>query len=354
MVDIKIIENHKPGTLGSEEDLGFGRVFSDHMFLMDYKDGAWVDPRIVPFGNIELSPAAPVFHYGLEIFEGLKAYRNKDGGVQLFRPELNIKRLNNSAKRLTLPTLDEDEALECLMKFVDHERDWVPSGEGTSLYLRPFMIGTGQSLGVKPGKEALFAIIASPSGAYYGEGGLEPVKIRIEERDVRAFRGGTGESKCGGNYGAQMRASKNALDQGFSEVLWLDGVERKYIEEVGAMNVMFLIGDVVVTPELSGSILPGITRRSIIELLRARGYEVEERKISVDELVGALEDGSLKEAFGTGTAAVVSPIGTLAYKDQSYTVGHGGVGELSKEIYQTLSGIQRGEVEDEFDWIRPV
>lgn len=350
MVDIKIIETDKPSQVPSEDDLDFGNSFTDHMFLLDYKDGNWENPRIVPFDDFKIHPAALVLHYGLEVFEGMKAFRREDGKVQLFRPDCNVERLNNSAQRLALPPIDPEDSLQYIKEFVRHEEKWVPSSEGTSLYLRPFMFATDPTLAVRPAKEALYAIIASPSGPYYGKDGLKPVRIMVEDEDVRAVRGGTGMAKCGGNYSAQMRASKEAMDKGFSEVLWLDGVERKYIEEVGAMNIMFVIDGLVVTPELSGAILPGVTRRSVLELLRDKGYEVKERKISIDELIGHLEAGKVEEAFGTGTAAVVSPIKEFSYGDKAYPVGHGNIGQITQKIYDTITGIQRGVVEDSYNW----
>ena len=289
--------------------LGFGRIFTDHMFMMDYTpDKGWHDARIVPFGPLSIHPACTALHYGSEIFEGLKAYRRADGKVQLFRPTENIRRMNNSAERLCLPQIPEDTALKILLAFVKTEEDWTPSAPGTSLYLRPFMFGNDENLGVHSVHHATFLIIASPVGSYYKEG-INPVKIMIEDQDVRAVRGGTGYAKCGGNYAASNRAGARAEEKGYSQVLWLDGVERKYIEEVGAMNVMFKIGDEIVTPKLTGSILPGITRKSCIEVLKKEGYKVSERLLSVDELAAAMKDGTLEEAWGCGTAAVVSPIG---------------------------------------------
>ena len=330
--------------------LGFGKVFTDHMFIMDYVNGAWQNARIVPFQRLSIHPASTVLHYGSEIFEGLKAYRTKDGSVQLFRPLENIKRLNRSAQRMCLPTIPEEDALEALKTFIKVEQDWVPSKEGTSLYIRPFMFGNDETLGVHAVKNATFVIITSPVGSYYKEG-INPVKIMIEDEDVRAVRGGTGEAKCGGNYAASNRAGQRAEEKGYSQVLWLDGVERKYIEEVGAMNVMFKINGKVVTPKLVGSILPGITRKSIIELLKSEGVEVEERLLSVDELIEALENGTLEEAWGCGTAAVVSPIGELAYKGKKYIINNGQIGALTQRLYDTLTGIQWGKVEDKFGWV---
>ena len=330
--------------------LGFGKIFTDHMFMMDWNsETGWYNARIVPFGKIDLHPASTVLHYGSEIFEGLKAYRRKDGKVQMFRPIENIRRMNRSAERLCLPEIPEDLAMQVLTTFVELEQDWTPSAEGTSLYLRPFMFGNDESLGVHAVHNATYVIIASPVGRYYAEG-INPVKIMIEDQDVRAVRGGTGYAKCGGNYAASNRAGERAAQQGYSQVLWLDGVERKYIEEVGAMNVMFKIGGKIVTPMLSGSILPGITRMSCIAVLKDKGFEVEERLLSIDELAAAMENGTLEEAWGCGTAAVVSPFGELCYKGVKYPVNNGEIGEVTQMLYDTLTGIQWGKIEDEFNW----
>ena len=334
--------------------LGFGKIFTDHMFMMDWNDEkGWYNARIVPFENLSIHPASTVLHYGSEIFEGLKAYRRKDGKVQLFRPIENIRRMNNSAERLCLPQIPEDMAMEILTKFVEIEQDWTPNAEGTSLYLRPYMFGNDESLGVHAVHNATYVIIASPVGSYYKEG-INPVKIMIEDEDVRAVRGGTGYAKCGGNYAASNRAGQRAEQKGYSQVLWLDGVERKYIEEVGAMNVMFKIGDEIVTPMLSGSILPGITRKSCIEVLKDKGYKVSERLLSIDELDEALKNGTLKEAWGCGTAAVVSPIGELCYKDVKYPINNGQIGEVTQMLYDTLTGIQWGKIEDTYGWTKEI
>ena len=349
-MEIKITKTTCPKEKPEASVLGFGKYFTDHMFLMDYTpDKGWHDARIVPYGPIALSPACTALHYGSEIFEGLKAYRRSDGGIQLFRPLENARRMNNSADRLCLPQLPEEMFMEALKTLIELDKDWVPSAPGTSLYIRPFMFGNDENLGVHSVKHTTFVIILSPVGSYYKEG-LNPVKIMIEDQDVRAVRGGTGEAKCGGNYAASNRAGERAEQKGYSQVLWLDGVERKYIEEVGAMNVLFLINGVVVTPQLRGSILPGITRKSIIELLKSEGFPVEERLISVDELAAAMADGSLEEAFGSGTAAVVSPIGALIYKDKEYVVNGGKIGKLTQHLYDTLTGIQWGKTEDKFGW----
>ncbi len=334
--------------------LGFGKFFTDHMFMMDWNsEKGWYNARIVPFENLSIHPASTVLHYGSEIFEGLKAYRRKDGKVQLFRPIENIRRMNNSAERLCLPQIPEDMAMDVLTRFVEFEQDWTPSAEGTSLYLRPFMFGNDESLGVHAVHNATYIIIASPVGSYYAEG-INPVKIMIEDEDVRAVRGGTGYAKCGGNYAASNRAGERAAQKGYAQVLWLDGVERKYIEEVGAMNVMFKIGDEIVTPMLSGSILPGITRKSCIEVLKDKGFKVSERLLSIDELGEALKNGTLQEVWGCGTAAVVSPIGELCYKGVKYPVNNGEIGEITQMLYDTLTGIQWGKVEDTYGWTKEI
>lgn len=350
-MEIKFERTNNPGKMPPEDTLGFGRVFSDHMFIMDYdRDNGWHNARIVPFGNLSLHPASTVLHYGAEVFEGLKAYRTESGSIRLFRPMENIKRLNSSAERLCLPTVDEDKMLEILKTYVKYEAEWVPRSFGTSLYLRPFMYGNDETLGVHTINRTTLVIIASPSGSYYKEG-INPVRIMIENEDVRAVRGGTGYAKCGGNYGASTRAGARAEKKGYSQVLWLDGIERRYIEEVGAMNVMFKIDGEIVTPALTGSILPGITRKSCIEVLRSFGYKVCERQISVDEVIRALKDGRLEEAWGTGTAAVVSPIGRLMYNDVEYVINNEQIGGLTQRLYDTLTAIQWGRSEDSFGWI---
>ena len=351
-MEIKIERTKTPKAKPTDESkLGFGQIFTDHMFLMDYSaDIGWHNARIVPFGALSIHPASTVLHYGSEIFEGLKAYRRADGKVQLFRPIENIRRMNNSAERLCLPQIPEADAMEILTTFVHTEQDWTPSAPGTSLYLRPFMFGNDESLGVHAVHNAVFAIIASPVGSYYKEG-INPVKIMIESEDVRAVRGGTGYAKCGGNYAASNRAGQRAEEKGYSQVLWLDGVERKYIEEVGAMNIFFKIDGKIVTPMLNGSILPGITRNSVITLCKEWGYEVEERKVSVDELIEAQKTGKLEECFGTGTAAVISPVGKLRYKDEVMVISGGEIGPVSAKIYDEITGIQGGTKEDKLNWI---
>ena len=347
---ITITKTASPKTKPNDSELGFGKYFTDHMLISDYnEDEGWHNTRIVPFENLSIHPASTVLHYGTEIFEGLKAYRRSDGKVQLFRPMENVRRLNNSAERLCLPQIPEEDSLQMLIEFVKCEQDWTPSSPGTSLYLRPCMFGNDETLGLHSIKNARYVIIASPVGSYYKEG-INPVRIMIEDEDVRAVRGGTGYAKCGGNYAASTRAGERAEKKGYSQVLWLDGVERKYIEEVGAMNVMFKIGDEIVTPKLTGSILPGITRKSCIEVLKNQGYTVNERLLSLEELEKAMEDGTLEEAWGCGTAAVVSPIGELCYKDKKCIINNGKIGKVTQELYDTLTGIQWGTMPDTYGW----
>ncbi|MCQ2481442.1 MAG: branched-chain amino acid aminotransferase [Clostridia bacterium] len=355
MMEIKITKTTAPKAKPEDESkLGFGRIFTDHMFLMDYSnEEGWHDARIVPFGPLPIHPASTVLHYGVEIFEGLKAYRKQNGEIAMFRPIENIRRMNNSAERLCLPQIDEDVAMEILDTIVELEKDWVPHSDGTSLYIRPYMFGNDPHLGVHAVHNATYAIICSPVGAYYAEG-INPVKIAIESEDVRAVKGGTGYAKCGGNYAASLRAGEKAEQKGFTQVLWLDGVHRKYIEEVGSMNVMFKINGEIVTPELTGSVLPGITRKSCVELLKEKGYKVSERLISIDELYNAAKDGTLEEAWGTGTAAVVSPIGWLSYKGEEFIVNNGVIGEVTQALYDELTGIQWGKIEDAHGWSHKV
>ncbi|WP_186673187.1 branched-chain amino acid aminotransferase [Sporosarcina sp. BP05] len=333
------------------DQLEFGRVFTDHMFIADYCEGqGWTDHRIVPYAPLELDPAATIFHYGQTIFEGLKAYVGKEGQVLLFRPEENMRRMNKSSDRLCMPAFNEEIAIEALEKLITIDKDWIPGTEGTSLYIRPFMVATEPYLGVSPSKKYKFIIILSPVGSYYKEG-IHPVKILVENEYVRAVEGGTGTAKTAGNYASGLRAQEIASKKGYSQVLWLDGVERKYIEEVGSMNVFFKINGVVITPVLNGSILEGITRKSILQLLRHWDIPVVERKISMEELRSAHQAGILEEAFGTGTAAVVSPIGELNWGADIMIINNNETGELSKKLYETLTGIQTGKVEDPFGWV---
>ncbi len=331
--------------------LVFGKAMTDHMLIIDYDAGqGWHDARIIPYGPLQIDPAAKVLHYAEEIFEGLKAYRTADGSIQLFRVRDNIDRMNKSADRLCLPQIPEELAVSAIKKLVEVEQDWVPHEKDTSLYIRPFMIGLDAALGVHSSHHVQFIVVVCPVGAYYPEG-LNPVKIYIENEDVRAVKGGTGMAKTGGNYAASLRAGNRAEERGYSQVLWLDGVHRKYIEEVGAMNVMFKVNGKILTPDLNGSVLDGITRRSCIQLLKDWGYEVEERRISAEELFDAAESGALEEAWGTGTAAVVSPIGELAMDGKKVTVSGGKIGEITQKLYDELTGIQWGRTADPHGWI---
>ena len=347
-ISVTLTTNYKEKPAGP--DIPFGVFTTDHMFLMNYdRELGWHDPRIVPYAPFQMDPACMVLHYAQEIFEGMKAYRDEEGRIRLFRPEENFKRMNDSCERMSIPKIDVDFCVEAVKQLVTLEKDWVPTAPNTSLYIRPFIFATDIHVGVHASHTYQFAVILSPVGPYYATG-LAPVSIMIEEDDVRAVRGGTGFTKCGGNYAASLRAGEKAEEKGFSQVLWLDGVERKYIEEVGSMNVLFKIGGKIVTPALNGSILPGITRKSCLQLLRDKGYEVEERRLSVDELIGAARDGSLEEAFGSGTAAVVSPIGSLYYKGETFVISGGGIGPVAQDLYDTLTGIQWGRVADPYGW----
>lgn len=333
-----------------QSKLGFGNYYTDHMFLMNYDEGqGWHDPRIVPYAPIALDPAAMCLHYGQEVFEGLKAYRTADGRILLFRPDRNMARLNVSNDRLCIPPIDEEFAIEAIKKLVLVDKDWIPTEEGTSLYIRPFIFAVDAHVGVHPAHHLIFAIILSPVGAYYPEG-LNPVKIYVEDEYVRAVKGGMGFTKTGGNYAASLKAQAEAEKKGYTQVLWLDGVERKYIEEVGTMNVFFVIDDEVITPELRGSILSGVTRMSCIDILRSWGMKVSERKLSIEEVAKAAEEGRLKEAFGSGTAAVISPIGELRWGDDVMVINDGKIGEISAKLYDNLTGIQWGKLPDEFGW----
>lgn len=336
------------------DKLGFGRVFTDHIFVMDYNpDQGWHDPRIIPYGPLELDPATVTLHYAQAVFEGMKAYRTVDGRILLFRPRLNIARLNQSCDRLCIPPVDTEFVLKALKQLLRIEQDWIPSAPGTSLYIRPFIFAADTILGVHPASTYKFVIILSPVGSYYPEG-VNPVSIYVEPEYVRAVRGGTGQAKAAGNYAAGLKAQKAAKEGGHAQVLWLDALERRYVEEVGAMNVFFRIGDEVITPELGGTILPGITRRSVLELLRSWGVPAVERKIAIDEIFEAHAAGILEEAFGTGTAAVISPIGRLAWRLQVIDINEGKIGELSQKLYDTLTGIQTGQLPDDFGWTEEV
>ena len=311
MQEIKFIEAKNLKEKPDMKNLGFGNYYTDYMFVMDYTEGkGWHDARIEPYGPLMMEPASMVLHYGQATFEGLKAYYGVDGDIRLFRPEKNMERLNESNKRLCIPELDVDFAIEGIKKLVKIEKDWIPTEPGTSLYIRPFVIATDVHVGVHPSHTYKFIVILSPVGAYYKEG-INPVKIYVEDDFVRAVKGGLGYAKTAANYAASLKSQVIAEEKGYTQVLWLDGINRKYIEEVGTMNVMFVIDGEVVTPELNGSILPGITRMSTIELLRDAGYKVTERRVSIEEVFEAAENGKLDEAFATGRAAVICPIRVL-------------------------------------------
>jgi branched-chain amino acid aminotransferase len=348
----------KAQTLKQKPDfsnLGFGKYLTDHMAVITYDaaSGGWGEPEIVPYGRFDINPASCVLHYGQGIFEGLKAYKNAEGKITMFRPRDNFERMNRSARRLCMPELDVDTALAVLKELVLLEQDWIPSLPGTSLYVRPFMFANEDFLGVHPSHKYVFAIILSPVGSYYA-GGLAPTKIMIEDELTRASDGGTGEAKCMGNYAASLLGAEKAKKLGFEQVLWLDSAHKKYAEEVGSMNIFFVVDGVVVTPSLDGSILPGITRDSSLKLLRRYGFKVEERRISVDELMTAQKDGKLNEVFGTGTAAVISPVGTIGYKGESYVINDNKMGKITEWLYDRLTGIQTGRYPDEFGWIESV
>ena len=347
------IEKAAPGELKAKPDqdkLGFGKYFSDHMLLMPYNgDRGWHDPVIRKYQNFSLDPAAMVYHYGQEIFEGLKAYRGAEDRIYLFRPADNLRRMNDSATRMCMPVIPVEKVLEALKKLLDLDREWVPRAPGATLYIRPTMIATEAGLGVRPAKEYMFFVILSPVGAYYPQG-FNPVKIYVTDKYVRAVRGGVGEVKTGGNYAASIMAALEAQQKGYTQVLWLDALERKYIEEIGTSNIFFKIDDELITPALSGSILPGITRDSVIKLARSWGVKVSERPISIDEVQAGIASGSLKEIFASGTAAVISPVGALSYQGREYPINGETTGPLAQRLFDELQGIQYGTRPDPFGW----
>ncbi len=347
-MEIKIVKTTSPKEKPQADKLGFGKYFTDHMFVMDYTEGkGWHDARIVPYAPLSMDPSCMVLHYGQTVFEGMKAYRSADGGALLFRPMNNMKRINLSNERLCIPPIDEEFGVEAVKKLVEVDKDWIPDGEGTSLYIRPFIFATECALGVHPSHTYQFIIIMSPVGAYYPEG-LNPVKIYVEDEYVRAVRGGMGFAKTAGNYAASIKAQEVAGKKGYTQVLWLDGVERKYIEEVGTMNVFFKMDGEIITPALNGSILGGITRDSSIQILRSWGMKVTERKLGIQEVYDAHAAGKLEEVFGTGTAAVISPVGELNWDGNIITINDGKIGEISGKLYDTITGIQSGKLEDTF------
>jgi branched-chain amino acid aminotransferase len=351
-ITIKKAENLK--TKPDAGNLGFGSIFTDHMFNFDFRpDKGWHNPRIEPYAPIEMDPATMMLHYAQGVFEGLKAYRIVSGSIQLFRPQENIKRLNRSCRALCIPEVDETFVLDSLKKLVALEKDWVPAAPETSLYVRPTIIATDPFLGVRASNTYRLFIILSPVGAYYPEG-FNPIKIWVTKDYVRAVRGGVGEAKTPGNYAASLRAGDEAHKNGYSQVLWLDGVKQEYLEEVGSMNIFFVIEGEIITPTLTGSILPGITRDSVIALAKMWNMKITERKISIDELMEAHETGNLDEVFGAGTAAVISPVGEIKYGDKVITINEGNVGPMANKFYTALTDIQYGRTEDPMGWIVPV
>lgn len=332
-------------------NLGFGLHFTDHMFIMHWnRERGWYNAEICPYRNFSLDPAAMVFHYGQEIFEGLKAYRGQDNAILLFRPQANLQRMNDSALRMCMPRFPPEAVLKAMKALVYLDRDWVPASEGATLYLRPTMIATEAAIGLRAAEEYLFFIIMSPVGSYYA-GGCEPVRIFVEDTYIRAAPGGVGEAKTGGNYAASLKAQTEAKKKGYAQVLWLDAVERKYVEEVGTSNIFFVIGDELITSPLTGSILPGITRDSVLQLARDLGIKTAERRLSIDEVFAAHAAGTLKESFGTGTAAVISPVGELCYKERTIAINGGKAGQLSTMFLHELQALQRGQREDRHQWL---
>ncbi len=350
----RVEESKRRQRPSADSALGFGQYFTDHMYLCNYSpDQGWHDARIEPYAPLSLDPACMALHYAQEIFEGLKAYRGVDGGIRLFRFTENIRRLQRSAHRMCMPTFDQDQVADALKQLVLLDRDWIPKTEGCALYIRPTIIATDPFLGVRPSQTYLMYLILSPVGAYYPEG-FNPVRIMVCENYVRAAQGGVGEAKTGGNYGASLLAQMEAKREGFTQVLWLDAKERRYVEEVGTMNIFFVIGDEVITSPLTGTILPGVTRDSVIQILTEWGQQVTERRLSIDEMVAACKDGSLKEVFGSGTAAVISPVGQFSYKGETLTVGDGLTGALSQRLYDEIVDLQYGKREDTHGWVERI
>ena len=346
----KITKTDHPKQKPEPNALEFGKYFTDHMFIMDYSEQkGWHDARIIPYAPLCLDPAASVFHYSIELFEGLKAYSTVNGDIQLFRPDMNAKRTNRTCERLCMPTIDEELYVEAIRALVDLEREWTPKMENTSLYIRPFIIATEPFLGVRPAKEFKFVVILSPVGSYY-KTGLQPTKIFVEDEYVRAVQGGSGAIKTGGNYAGSLKSQEKAHALGFSQVLWLDAIERSYIEEIGTSNAFFKINGEVYTAPLAGTILAGITRDSVITLLKEWGVTVREERFTIQEVYDAYDRGQLEEVFATGTAAVISPIGVLRWKDSEIVINNGNIGQLSQKLYDELFGIQTGSVEDKHGW----
>jgi len=352
-LDISVLrcDSDKRKDKPDQNNLGFGSFFTDHMFLMKWdRQNGWHDAEICPYKNFNMDPAAMVYHYGQAIFEGLKAYKGENDQIFMFRPEDNLERMNSSALRMCMPRIPVEKVLKGIKALVYLDRDWIPTGDGATLYLRPTMIAVEPALGVRPSEQYYFFVIMSPVGAYYTEG-FNPTKIWVTDKYVRAVKGGVGHVKTAGNYAASIMAAEEAHKAGYTQVLWLDACERKYIEEVGTSNIFFKIGDDLITPPLGGSILGGITRDSVMQLAKSWGINVIEKQITIDEVIAAIEDGSLQEAFGSGTAAVISPIGELCYQEKKYVIAGGKTGELSQRLFDDLQAIQNGKQDDPFKWI---
>lgn len=350
-ITVTTIDDDRRKPRPDDSELGFGKYTTDHMFLMDYDpDGGWRDARVTPYADLRLDPAAMVLHYNQEVFEGLKAYNLEDGGIGLFRPDKNIERMNRSARRMVMPEVDPDLFLRALKELILLDRDWIPRSEGASLYIRPTMIANEPALGVRPSERYLFYIIIGPVGAYY-PGGFDPTRIYVTDEYVRAVRGGSGEAKTSCNYGPTLLMTKRAAGKGYNQILWLDALEKRWVEEVGTSNIFFLFEDELATPPLAGTILPGVTRDSVLALARKNGVDVRERPVSIEEVIEGCENGTLKEAFASGTAAVVSPVGEIGYKGRDYRVADGKSGELARKLYKQITDIQYGRAEDPLGWL---
>jgi len=353
-VNISVTRTTHPKQRPNDNDLSFGTVFTDHIFVLDYEEGkGWHDPRIIPYENFAIDPASSVLHYAQAVFDGLKAFRGRDGAIRLFRPRKHAERLNRSCERLCIPELDVEMVLASFRKLIEVDHAWVPSKPGTALYLRPTVIASEAFLGVRPAKSYRYFLILSPVGPYYAEG-INPVKILATDEYVRAVVGGTGEAKTAANYAASLYGAEVAKKAGYTQVLWLDGVQHRYLDEVGTMNIMVKIGDEIVTPPLNGAILAGVTRDSILTLMRDWGLKVSERPISIDEVFAAADNGTLAEMWGTGTAAVVSPVGELGYRDKKIQINGGKTGPLTQKLYDAIVAIQYGETNDQHDWTQVV
>ena len=351
MSDIKITKARTSKIKSVDfKNLGFGEVFSDHMFSMDYENGEWINQRIEPYGKIEFEPAMCTLHYAQAVFEGLKAFHVRDGSINIFRPEKNLERMNRSNERMCIPTIDKDMFFDAMTELIKLERDWIPKDTGHSLYIRPFIFGTENFLGVHPSSTYRFMIILSPVGAYYKEG-FNPVSLLVPEEFVRAVKGGVGDVKTAGNYAASLLPAEIAQEKGFTQVLWLDGEHHKYIDEVGTMNIFFVIDDEVITPPLEGSILPGVTRDTALYLTKSWGMKVNERRISIDELIRSSKEGRLQEVFGTGTAAVISPVDEIQYRETNIRINHGQIGPIARRLFDEITAIHYGEIPDTHGWM---